>query len=420
MQVKFVTRAGTNNFSGSGYEYYRRDKLNANTWFNNRDGVAKPKLKQNQIGVRAGGPIVIPGLYDGHNKAFFFVNYEEVHQPSDTTRNRTMLNPAAQNGDFSYAGGAVNVLQLAAAERPARDGRSDDRASCSTDIRSATGTTGIDRRHRRQPAALHVQRAGGVDAPLSDRARGLQPVDQRTASAASYNYQKFTDYPDTLNNRDAVFPGFPVAAGQASMRMAFSSGLRSTLSRNLVNEARVGYSGAPVKFFAETEPGHVHREHRQQQRLPHRSSRTSARADGRGRQRRRRSRATPPTSTIEDTLTWLKGSHSFTFGGGYSQYYDLDEELDPGAADHDRDGQRPTRRSGLFTAANFPGASTAQPHRGAQPLRVPDRPRHADHRRRPPRRGTGKYVYEGVGHAARPPARVRRLPCRISGASSRT
>ena len=44
VQVKFVTRAGTNNFTGSGYEYYRRDNLNANTWFNNRDGVTKAKL----------------------------------------------------------------------------------------------------------------------------------------------------------------------------------------------------------------------------------------------------------------------------------------------------------------------------------------------------------------------------------------
>src|SRR5207248_11323124 len=69
--------------------------------------------------MRAGGPIVFPG-FDGHNKAFFFVNYEEVHQPSDVTRNnRTVLNPSAQAGNYSYITGGqtvtVNVLQLAAA-----------------------------------------------------------------------------------------------------------------------------------------------------------------------------------------------------------------------------------------------------------------------------------------------------------------
>src|SRR5688572_2596290 len=119
VQVKFVTRRGTNSFNGSGYYFQRRDKLNANTWFNNRNGVAKTKLKQDQAGFRVGGPIVIPGLFDGHNKAFFFANYEELRQPSQVTRNnRTVLNAAAQAGNYSYITGGqtvtVNVLQLAA------------------------------------------------------------------------------------------------------------------------------------------------------------------------------------------------------------------------------------------------------------------------------------------------------------------
>src|SRR5712692_391766 len=95
VQVKFVTRSGSNAYTGSGYYYYRNDKLNANTWFNNRDGNAKPKLLQNQEGFRLGGPIV-------HNKVFFFVNYEEFHQPFDQPRTRTLLNPQAQGGVFTF------------------------------------------------------------------------------------------------------------------------------------------------------------------------------------------------------------------------------------------------------------------------------------------------------------------------------
>src|SRR5207237_64945 len=118
VQVKFVTRSGTNDFTGSGYYYARRDRWNANTWFNNRNGVAKTPLKQNQEGFRVGGPIAIPGLFDGRNKAFFFVNYEEFRQPSALTRDRTILNPAAAAGKFSYlvngAPVAVDVLDLAA------------------------------------------------------------------------------------------------------------------------------------------------------------------------------------------------------------------------------------------------------------------------------------------------------------------
>src|SRR5690606_14770009 len=92
VQIKFTTRSGTNEYTGSGYHYYRNDRLNANTWFNNRSGVDKPELLQNQVGARFGGPLTIPGLYNGRGRAFFFVNYEEYRQPSDTTRTRTILN----------------------------------------------------------------------------------------------------------------------------------------------------------------------------------------------------------------------------------------------------------------------------------------------------------------------------------------
>src|SRR4029078_255605 len=83
-----------------------------------RNGIEKTDLLQNQAGFRVGGPIVFPCLFDGHNKAFFFVHYEEFHQPGGTTRNRTILNPQAQQGLFSYQTSSgvrsVNVLDLAA------------------------------------------------------------------------------------------------------------------------------------------------------------------------------------------------------------------------------------------------------------------------------------------------------------------
>src|SRR5438067_2905283 len=88
VQVKFVTRSGSNNYTGSGYYYYRNDALNANTWFNNRNGNPKPALLQKQGGFRFGGPIV-------RNKVFFFVNHEETRSPSDTSRQRVLLNPQA-------------------------------------------------------------------------------------------------------------------------------------------------------------------------------------------------------------------------------------------------------------------------------------------------------------------------------------
>ncbi|HEX9002611.1 MAG TPA: carboxypeptidase-like regulatory domain-containing protein, partial [Blastocatellia bacterium] len=85
VQIKFVTRGGSNTFSGSLYEYHRNPWLNANYWFNNRDSAPKPGFTTaprdviilNQFGGRLGGPIRIPKIFDGRDKAFFFVNYEE-------------------------------------------------------------------------------------------------------------------------------------------------------------------------------------------------------------------------------------------------------------------------------------------------------------------------------------------------------
>jgi hypothetical protein len=49
--------------------------------------------------------VVIPGVYDGRGKMFFFVNFEATHSPSTITTNSTLMLPDAQNGIFKYNGG---------------------------------------------------------------------------------------------------------------------------------------------------------------------------------------------------------------------------------------------------------------------------------------------------------------------------
>jgi outer membrane receptor protein involved in Fe transport len=352
VQIKFTTRSGTNSFSGSGYEYYRSDRLNANTWFNNRNGVAKPKLKQNQTGFRVGGPIVIPGLYDGHNKAFFFANYEELRQPSDTTRNRNVLNTAAQNGQFSYAGGSVNVLALAAANGQVST-VDPTIGKLLSDIRAATGTTGSI-----APSDVNIDRYTYNVSVTSFRRFPTASVDYNITNKhrykAAWNYNYFTDSPDTLNNADPSFPGFAIQAGQGSTRYSFSNSVRSTLSNNFVNEARVAYSGAPVKFFTEFNPSMFENQKGFFISFPTVGSALQAaspRDPG-------PSSRNASTLDIGNTLTWLKGAHSVTLGGTFSNYgiwlnnSSLVPRLSTGLVSGDP-------ALGLFVAANFPGASTA-------------------------------------------------------------
>lgn len=75
-QFSFATRSGTNQVHGSAFEYLRNNYFDANNWFNDHYGTAEPALRQNDFGGTVGGPILIPKVYDGRNKSFFFLSYE--------------------------------------------------------------------------------------------------------------------------------------------------------------------------------------------------------------------------------------------------------------------------------------------------------------------------------------------------------
>ncbi len=71
--VNVITKSGTNSWHGTLFEFLRNDDLNANTFFANRQGLARGKLKQNQFGGTFGGPIL-------RNKLFFFLSYQGTRQ----------------------------------------------------------------------------------------------------------------------------------------------------------------------------------------------------------------------------------------------------------------------------------------------------------------------------------------------------
>ena len=75
-QFSFTTRSGTNGWHGTSYDYFRNEALDANNWFTNAFGQSRPKERQNDFGGTLGGPVVIPGLYNGKDKTFFFFSYE--------------------------------------------------------------------------------------------------------------------------------------------------------------------------------------------------------------------------------------------------------------------------------------------------------------------------------------------------------
>jgi hypothetical protein len=114
--IEIVTKSGTREFHGSGEYFMRREALNANDFFNNRNGLPKPLARFNTITYNIGGPVYIPKLFNkDRQKLFFFWNQEDW--PTKTTINGQVTTPTAleRAGDYSQ------TTTLAGALIPVRD-----------------------------------------------------------------------------------------------------------------------------------------------------------------------------------------------------------------------------------------------------------------------------------------------------------
>ncbi len=93
------TRAGTNSFHGSAFETARNNGFGlarART-----DGNKAAQMIRNEFGASAGGPIILPKIYDGRNRTFFFFSYEAFRQAYSSTSAITMPTMAMRQGDYS-------------------------------------------------------------------------------------------------------------------------------------------------------------------------------------------------------------------------------------------------------------------------------------------------------------------------------
>jgi Carboxypeptidase regulatory-like domain len=99
--VNVTLKSGTNIVKGETYYYKRDDTLSSTDFFVNRSGGAKPGLDYNRFGGSAGGPIKLPGVYDGHDRTFFFGAIEWLYDEFPEPGQRTVPTQAMRNGDFS-------------------------------------------------------------------------------------------------------------------------------------------------------------------------------------------------------------------------------------------------------------------------------------------------------------------------------
>lgn len=370
VQIKFVTRSGTNEYHGSIYEYHRNPALNANYWFNNRDIAPDPRTGKaprdrvlvNQYGFRLGGPIAFPRFGTGgkqiktlRDRAFFFVNYEEFRIPEAVSRQRTILSEEARNGIFRYGtSGRVDLYDLA--RRNGQTATPDPIiGQLLLDIRNSTkGTGGIRPLTDPNLEQFTFQNTGG-QARFFPTVRFDFILTDKHKLENTWNYQKFTGVADFLNNTDPAFPGFPNTGFQGSNRFSNATALRSTLTQTLVNEARFGLTGGTVLFFPNVNRGQFTGSLANQAGFNigiGAAGITSATVSTSP------SRRNAPVWQFTDNLSWTRGAHTLSFGGTFTQinFWSFSQVQVP-TITLGVDASDPADT--LFNTNNFPGASPA-------------------------------------------------------------
>ena len=108
--VVALSRSGANELHGSAYDYLQNDDLNANSWTNNTNHVARGRQRQNVYGFTISGPVYLPKVYNGKNRTFFFFNWEQNNNHGVSTPTAQVPTTLQRSGDFSQTATASGQL----------------------------------------------------------------------------------------------------------------------------------------------------------------------------------------------------------------------------------------------------------------------------------------------------------------------
>lgn len=230
--ITLVTKSGTNDLHGSLYEYRRGTETAANSFFNNRNGVARPALLINLFGASVGGPI-------RRNKAFFFVNYEGRRDASAASINRNVPTETLKQGIVTFRDTAGNLTSLGPAQ-----------------IKSQVDPLGVGV----SQAALDVLKRYPVgNNPSYGNADGMNFIgytfnaplhSKQDTYIAKFDYKLDNDGKEAIfwrgnlqNDHSAgppQFPGQPANYADLSNNKGMATGLTSVVKPNMVNTFRYG------------------------------------------------------------------------------------------------------------------------------------------------------------------------------------
>ncbi|MCI0391463.1 MAG: TonB-dependent receptor [Acidobacteria bacterium] len=259
VQVRIVTKSGTNELHGALSWFHRNDNLNANTFFNNATRTERPIQLQNRFGFNVGGPILLPkklfgpAEYDGRSRSFWFVAYEGFREPRSVTNARTVLTADARRGVFRYVDAtrvtrSVNLLEIGnpgATQINPLTASEINQTPLPNDLSGLVGDGLNTAGYRFNSKGKDTENTWGFrfDQHLFNRARlGSHKLEY------VLHYAKFFSRPDFTNAGQAPFPG-GVDRVQGSTRITTAAAIHSTFGAVATNEVRMGHQRAPVDFL---------------------------------------------------------------------------------------------------------------------------------------------------------------------------
>ena len=250
----------------------------------------------------------------------------------------------------------VNIMQVAAAtgntatfDPMVRRLINDARAAALT-----TGTISVQPNELNRETYIYQSPGKGVEHLPTTRLDFN--LSARHRLSGTYYWQEINRFPDIQNTGDSTYPGFPAFNNYLSHRTVGSIALRSTLTPSLVHELTGGWQWSPNYFSANMEPALFQNQGGFQLGIPQfsgDSTQMTGFAPGTGGERPRNN----PIWNIDSNLNWQRGTHSFAFGGSFTQVgyvrtlitgaptvnFGIQTGLDPADA--------------MFNTTNFPDAS---------------------------------------------------------------
>jgi len=318
--ISTISKSGTNHYHGGLFENFQNSEMNASNTFSNRT----PTLKMNNFGAYIGGPVILPKLYNGTNKTFFFVSLESLQLPRSLQYVESVPTAAMRNGDLSaygdpltgYSGNIIPSSQInsyaqkaldaffplpnLAPENPAQPYANNYLASFAVPIKSNQGDVRLDQQlgSKNQIYARFTYKNRRVtNVPLSNYTLGSPPTSPLLGSQVAPEIDDALTVADnwvispTIVNElrvgfsgDHTYQGIGVGTQQAADELGLT-GLPGPLPVG-TNVPQITIAGF-VGIFGQSQ------------------------------------NTREGTEQVLDTLTWTKQKHTFKFGGDFRALHGL-------------------------------------------------------------------------------------------------